>query len=446
MSFFQDRKWIMYGVNCWPIIATPFGVSAGQTFKGYFGTNLEGLGIFEGVTMEWFYDERQLRLCAERMLPILLEQQWKYYDTWMLATQPFVEVYDRLLGLSLKDVSDEELKQLAKTFYERFLHEYTVSNIIEPLSAYFQTDLASLLETKGCTKSDADRLIHEYGVAARPNYLKNVLEEYAQAKTPEQINAVIHNYCYINNDYSGRKPFTRADLEALAKKELPQVQETPSQAPAEARPLLEALQIVATIQDVRKAYSLMWVEGCGRILEEYARRLSIPYEDLLCATWDEVVDDKIKREDLVARKQIGVIHWDEQGTHVYTGEEALRIKAEANEYLLRGQGTDQTISGFIACPGKITGRAVVILDPSQAPPMKAGDILVTMMTRPEFLPLMHIASAFVTDEGGITSHAAIVAREMKKPCLIGTKIATKLIRTGQIIEVDAEKGIVRILK
>ena len=436
----------MYGANCWPVIVAPGGVSAGQTFKEYFGVTLEGLGIFEGVTMEWFYDEKQLRVCAELMLPILLDRSWKYYDTWMLATQPFVKVYDKLLSLSLKDVSDEDLKQLAKTFYERFLHEYTVSNIIEPLSAYFQTDLASLLEAKGCTRLDADRLIHEYGVAARPNYLKNVLKEYAEAQTPEQIDAILRKYCYINNDYTGRKSFTRADLDVLAKKESPQVQETLVQASSEAQPLLDALQIVATIQDVRKAYSLMWVEGCGRILEEYARRRSIPYEELLCATWDEIVDDTVKREDLVARKQICVIHWDEQGTHVYMGKEATRINAEASEYLLRGQGADQAISGFIACPGKVVGRAVVVLDPSQAPPMKVGDILVTMMTRPEFLPLMHIASAFVTDEGGITSHAAIVAREMKKPCIIGTKIATKLIKTGQIIEVDAEKGIVRITK
>jgi pyruvate,water dikinase len=59
---------------------------------------------------------------------------------------------------------------------------------------------------------------------------------------------------------------------------------------------------------------------------------------------------------------------------------------------------------------------------------------------------MEKAAAFVTDQGGITSHAAIVAREMKKPCIIGTKIATKVFKDGDIMEVDANKGIIRKIK
>jgi pyruvate, water dikinase len=59
---------------------------------------------------------------------------------------------------------------------------------------------------------------------------------------------------------------------------------------------------------------------------------------------------------------------------------------------------------------------------------------------------MKKASAIITDEGGITSHAAIVSREMKKPCVIGTKIATKILKDGDLVEVDADRGIVNILK
>ncbi|MBU6390574.1 phosphoenolpyruvate synthase, partial [Patescibacteria group bacterium] len=72
-----------------------------------------------------------------------------------------------------------------------------------------------------------------------------------------------------------------------------------------------------------------------------------------------------------------------------------------------------------------------------------GDILVTGMTRPEFLPLMEKAAAFVTDAGGILSHAAIVAREMKKPCVIGTGVATQIFKDGDVVGVDADKGVVR---
>lgn len=75
-----------------------------------------------------------------------------------------------------------------------------------------------------------------------------------------------------------------------------------------------------------------------------------------------------------------------------------------------------------------------------------GDVLVTCMTTPDFLSIMKKSAAFVTDEGGITCHAAIVARELKKPCIIGTKIATQVLHDGDEVEVDAEKGIVRVVK
>jgi len=77
--------------------------------------------------------------------------------------------------------------------------------------------------------------------------------------------------------------------------------------------------------------------------------------------------------------------------------------------------------------------------------IEIGDVLIAVMTRPDYLPAMQKAIAFVTDEGGITCHAAIVAREMKKPCVIGTKIATKTFKDGDMVEVDAEKGVVKIL-
>jgi pyruvate,water dikinase len=72
-----------------------------------------------------------------------------------------------------------------------------------------------------------------------------------------------------------------------------------------------------------------------------------------------------------------------------------------------------------------------------------GDVLVTTMTHPEFLSVMKQASAIVTDEGGITCHAAIVARELGKPCIIGTKIGTKVFKDGDMVEVDAERGVVK---
>ncbi|MBI5654350.1 hypothetical protein HZC53_01710 [Candidatus Uhrbacteria bacterium] len=104
------------------------------------------------------------------------------------------------------------------------------------------------------------------------------------------------------------------------------------------------------------------------------------------------------------------------------------------------------ITGQVASPGTARGCVKIVWTKNDNSKIMDGDILVSPMTRPDFLPAMKAAAAFVTDEGGITCHAAIVSREMMKPCVIGTKIATKVLHDGDEVEVNADKGIVRILK
>lgn len=104
------------------------------------------------------------------------------------------------------------------------------------------------------------------------------------------------------------------------------------------------------------------------------------------------------------------------------------------------------IKGNSAYPGKAQGLVRIIKNKESFRIFKDGEILVTSMTTPDFLPIMKKSIAFITDEGGITCHAAIVAREMKKPCIIGTKIATQVLKDGDMVEVDADNGVVRILK
>ncbi len=89
------------------------------------------------------------------------------------------------------------------------------------------------------------------------------------------------------------------------------------------------------------------------------------------------------------------------------------------------------------------GIAKVVLNPDEAnAEMKKGDILVTDMTNPDFVPFMKIASAIVTDKGGVTSHAAIVSRELNIPCIVGTETATQVMKTGQQYTVDSRNGVV----
>ena len=104
------------------------------------------------------------------------------------------------------------------------------------------------------------------------------------------------------------------------------------------------------------------------------------------------------------------------------------------------------VKGNIAFKGKVKGKVNIISDFKNIGNFKEGDILVTGMTDPNFVPLMEKAGAIVTDAGGILCHASIVSRELKKPCIVGTQIATRVFKTGDIVEVDANKGIVKKIK
>lgn len=100
------------------------------------------------------------------------------------------------------------------------------------------------------------------------------------------------------------------------------------------------------------------------------------------------------------------------------------------------------LRGLPASPGVVAGKAHVILDVKQISEFRNGEVLVTEMTSPDWAPAMRKALAIVTNSGGITCHAAIVSRELGIPCVVGTNNATAVIKTGQLITVDATHGIV----
>jgi phosphohistidine swiveling domain-containing protein len=126
---------------------------------------------------------------------------------------------------------------------------------------------------------------------------------------------------------------------------------------------------------------------------------------------------------------------------------AGRIK-EFDQIILKTSNThnNQEIRGNIGNQGKAIGKVRIVLRRNDFDSFKTGEILVTSMTRPEFVPLMKKAKAIITDEGGITSHATIISRELNKPCIIGTKNATKILHNGDEVEADADHGVVKIIK
>lgn len=171
-------------------------------------------------------------------------------------------------------------------------------------------------------------------------------------------------------------------------------------------------------------------------LKEFVRYIS----------WDEVFNFQKPNISELQRR-------DTEGVFVYNGdivsESGLKGIQERECFEIEWDSDvvgEKEVSGQIACKGKVTGNVRIILKTEDLPRFIEGEILVSYMTMPAFISAMKKAAGFVTDEGGITCHAAIVARELKKPCIIGTKIATKVLKDGDLVEVDANTGVVKILK
>lgn len=170
-------------------------------------------------------------------------------------------------------------------------------------------------------------------------------------------------------------------------------------------------------------------------------------------TWDQIkVCDPLSITTLpVTIKQLDqyrkilsqnmLMHWDGKKVQHFSAPVSKKF-VTALEATFSTKMTE--VRGLIACPGRVKGEVVVINKKSEFGKMSKGKILVTTMTRPDFLPLMKMAAGVVTDEGGITSHAAIVSRELKIPCIIGTQVGTKVLKDGYQVEVNANHGVVLV--
>jgi phosphoenolpyruvate synthase/pyruvate phosphate dikinase len=185
--------------------------------------------------------------------------------------------------------------------------------------------------------------------------------------------------------------------------------------------------------------------------KEISKRVGLlSLDELSSFRHDEIIDylqknKKIKRDNVDKRKFFSIeIHAD-KGSKCYYANEAkemfqrLTVKEESLENV-------ESLSGRTAQGGLVKGNVKVVMTKDQFSNFKEGEILVAPYTGPDYVPIMKKASAIITDIGGLLSHAAIVSRELKIPCVIGTKIATKVLKDGDEVEVDADKGIVKIIK
>lgn len=188
------------------------------------------------------------------------------------------------------------------------------------------------------------------------------------------------------------------------------------------------------------------------LLEETARRSYLAMTQVSSLNYRELKNlllDKTKPDlnTVNKRKEAFAFHIKDTEVNEIIGRQFIDFR---NSFL--PSQAERIIVGSTAYPGKVTGKAVVL--PSIATPeeyeefiddFEKGGILVAPMTSPDLVPIFKDVSAIVTDEGGITSHAALIAREMKIPCIVGTSYATKILKTGMQLSVDATNAKVSII-
>lgn len=182
---------------------------------------------------------------------------------------------------------------------------------------------------------------------------------------------------------------------------------------------------------------------------ELTKRAALPEKDLFYLTFFEALKlAKTKKmpitaKELAARKKCFITLNTDHIFQVFAGEKNYK---KFSRIVKDKKSKARIIRGQTAYPGRALGPIKVVETGADIGKVKRGDILAAVMTFPNFVPAMEQAAAFVTDEGGILCHAAIIAREMKKPCVIGTKIATAIFHDGDYVEVDATNGVVRKIK
>jgi phosphohistidine swiveling domain-containing protein len=217
-------------------------------------------------------------------------------------------------------------------------------------------------------------------------------------------------------------------------------------------PLLKTLLVISEDftwwQDDRKRATYLAIEMGSRILEELGKRLGYTLLELKYALPDElgniIKTGQPTPRELKGRGKKCLFIMNEKGFYVRVGKSQERL---VKGIVLGKQDVSAIMDfrGLSASTGRAVGRVKIVKSATEIAKVKKGDILVAVMTRPDYVVAMKKVAAIVTNEGGITSHAAIVSRELGIPCIIGTKIATEVLKDGDLVEVNANHGWVRKL-
>ena len=429
---------------------------------------LDVLTINKGRKSLLVVDEYNYHLFAEQKLrdyfekKVTLEQLKKAYYKYADSSK---EIYDELVSTNISVLSESELINLLKK----------ATTVFEPVAdtVYIET-LSYEMALRAIGQNNQKVLDAVWSQSIQPTFISfegRRLEAILKLiKSTEDISSIVRKVKYIYTDYF----WTKSDSEILTS--LKEIQTNIKQKEEELNKIIENtesrkatfdswtstlgkdekfladyIQMVMLFRDTRKdpiaQVQAVFIELVGELLSRAG--IDANYGRVVC-TYEcfkgieylkGIRDEIIKRSD----GNISIIKIDR--TYDF---EICNYDNAVEELLLlttrKHDGNGDTIKGQVANKGKVTGTVRVVIDPHDDKGFVQGDILVTSMTRPEFVPIMKKAGAVITDEGGITCHAAIISRELNIPCVIGTKKATRVLKDGDRVEVDANIGVITKVK
>lgn len=290
-----------------------------------------------------------------------------------------------------------------------------------------------------------------------PDSIKQKLKKHAQ------------QFSWINSSYHIGGTLTASDFFQKLKAENPvkSLKEMQHQRQAEKKTLekiaknfskkeqktIEAMQAIMYLRNYQKETVNECQHKSEAFLEKVAQELGLDMKLMLAFSPLEIYSffkkkniSKVSLENIYKKrvKEFAVEYKNKKTLVKDNTKDIKKYQAMVREEIAKQN--NQELKGSPACRGHAKGKIRVINNKEEIASFVDGEVLVTVMTSIDYVHIMKRASAIITDEGGITCHAAIFSREFNVPCIIGTKIATKIFKTGDVVEVDAQEGIVRLIK
>ena len=202
-----------------------------------------------------------------------------------------------------------------------------------------------------------------------------------------------------------------------------------------------------------ESYTRMMVMGKISVMREIVSRINKDIESYVCLDFNEQKEviydtknyDKYVEMNKYCKGRVKIDNYKK----ILKGKDVTILKQKVNDYCLslikEKLKSGRVIRGTSVNGGIVKGKAKIIKTMKDLSKINNGDILVADMTSPDYVTVFNKVVAFITDEGGLTCHAAIVSKEFNVPCIVGTQFATQILKDNTLIEVDANNGIITIL-